>query len=58
VNAIDGIAKEAGEGSYCAIREQQGRYIAALVVGIDPKARWSEQGQAWAALPGFGPPAA
>lgn len=57
VNAIDGIAKEAGKGSYCAIREQQDRYIAALVVGIDPKARWSEQGQGMGGPPpGFGPP--
>ena len=44
LNSIDGIAAEAGEGAYAAIREQKDRYIAALVVGIDPAARWSEGG--------------
>jgi len=45
VNSIDGIAAQAGEGSYCAIREQKDRYSAALVVGIDPAAEWKEQNQ-------------
>ncbi|TPE61837.1 intradiol ring-cleavage dioxygenase [Sandaracinobacter neustonicus] len=44
LNSIDGIAAEAGEGAYAAIREQKDRYIAALVVGIDPAARWTEGG--------------
>lgn len=43
-NVHDGIAEEAGEGAYCAIREQRDRYSAALVVGIDPKSRWRESG--------------
>lgn len=45
VNTIDGIAEQAGEGAYCAIREQKDRYVAALVVGIDPNAQWRESGQ-------------
>ncbi|MBK1881402.1 intradiol ring-cleavage dioxygenase [Luteolibacter pohnpeiensis] len=45
LNSLDGIATQAGEGSYCSIREQKDRYIAALVVGIDPKAEWKEGGQ-------------
>ena len=45
LNRIDDIATQAGQGAYCAIREQADRYIAALVVGIDPAARWQEGGQ-------------
>ena len=45
VNAIDGIAEQAGEGAYAAIREQKDRYVAALVVGVDPDAEWTESGQ-------------
>ncbi|MGE4324361.1 MAG: intradiol ring-cleavage dioxygenase [Sphingobium sp.] len=45
VNGVDGIAGQAGQGAYCAIREQKTRYVAALVVGIDPKAEWHEGGQ-------------
>ncbi len=52
VNSIDGIAAQAGEGSYCSIREQKDRYIAALVVGVDPEAQWTEQNQG---MNGFGP---
>ena len=51
VNRIDGIASTAGEGAYCAIREQQDRYIAALVVGVDPAAEWTESGQGMAGGP-------
>lgn len=36
MNGNDWIAQEAGEGAFAAIREQQARYDAALVVGIDP----------------------
>ena len=39
VNASDGIARQAGETAYAAIREQPGFYDAALVVGIAPEAR-------------------
>ncbi|MDF3362730.1 intradiol ring-cleavage dioxygenase [Sulfitobacter sp. Ks41] len=45
LNGTDGIATQAGEGAYAAIREQKDRYIAALVVGVDPDAEWSEGGQ-------------
>ncbi|WP_273691307.1 intradiol ring-cleavage dioxygenase [Ketogulonicigenium vulgare] len=55
VNKGDGIAAEAGEGAYCAIREQADRYIAALVVGIDPDATWTEGGQGMGG-PGRGGP--
>jgi protocatechuate 3,4-dioxygenase beta subunit len=44
VNINDGIAQQAGEGSYAAVREQTRGYDAALVVGIDPKARSMNQG--------------
>jgi protocatechuate 3,4-dioxygenase beta subunit len=44
VNINDGIAQQAGEGSYAAVREQAGGYDAALVVGIDPKTRSVQQG--------------
>lgn len=37
MNGNDGIAQQAGEGAFAAIREQQARYDAALVVGIDPQ---------------------
>ncbi len=47
VNINDGIAQQAGEGSYAAVREQTEGYDAALVVIIDPEARsvgWSGPG--------------
>ncbi|WP_020558911.1 intradiol ring-cleavage dioxygenase [Thiofilum flexile] len=44
ININDGIAKEAGEGSYAAVREQTDGYDAALVVGIDPEARSVQRG--------------
>lgn len=56
LNAIDGIAGQAGEGAYCAIREQPDRYIAALVVGIDPAGEWHEAGQGMAGGPPPGGP--
>jgi len=37
LNRSDGSAQQAGEGAFAAIREQQARYDAALVVGIDPQ---------------------
>lgn len=45
VNSVDGIAAQAGEGAFAAIREQKDRYVAALVVGVDPEAEWDEAGQ-------------
>ncbi|WP_353473036.1 intradiol ring-cleavage dioxygenase [Salipiger sp. H15] len=44
MNGNDGIAKQAGEGAYAAIREQYDFYDAALVVGIDPSATSAEGG--------------
>jgi len=44
VNINDGIARQAGESSCAAVREQAGGYDAALVVGIDPEARSSQRG--------------
>lgn len=38
VNANDWIAQELGDGGYAAIREQADRYVAQLVVGVDPAA--------------------
>lgn len=38
VNANDGIAKQAGDGAFAAIREQTDRYTAQLVVGVDATA--------------------
>ena len=38
VNASDGIARQAGDGAYAAIREQASRYDAALVVGVSADA--------------------
>lgn len=46
LNSMDSIAAQAGEGAYCAIREQQDRYSAALVIGIDPTAAWSNRNKA------------
>lgn len=42
MNGNDGIAQQAGEGAFAAIREQKARYDAALVVGIDPQAESTE----------------
>ena len=56
VNSIDDIAAQAGQGAYCAIREQKDRYVAALVVGIDPDAEWHESGQGMAGGPPPGGP--
>jgi protocatechuate 3,4-dioxygenase beta subunit len=56
VNVADDIAAQAGEGAYCAIREQKDRYIAALVVGVDPTAEWAERGQGMRGPPPPGPP--
>ncbi len=44
ININDSIARQAGERSYAAVREQAGGYDAALVVGIDPRARSMQQG--------------
>lgn len=38
VNSNDGIAEEAGEGAYAAVREAGDRHVATLVVGVDPEA--------------------
>jgi protocatechuate 3,4-dioxygenase beta subunit len=45
INSVDDIAAAAGEGAYCAIREAKERYVAALVVDVDPAAEWTERGQ-------------
>ncbi|MBO0661807.1 intradiol ring-cleavage dioxygenase [Jiella sp. MQZ9-1] len=39
LNASDGIAREAGAASHAAITEQGTRYLAALIVGVDPAAK-------------------
>ncbi len=44
VNINDGIAQQAGESSYAAVREQADGYDAALVVGIDPGGRSAQRG--------------
>ncbi|EPX86539.1 Protocatechuate 3,4-dioxygenase beta subunit [Rubellimicrobium thermophilum DSM 16684] len=44
VNAGDRIAAQAGEGAYAALREAGDRYVASLVVGIDPAARSADSG--------------
>lgn len=38
VNANDHIAEVAGEGAYAAVREAPDRYVATLVIGVDPTA--------------------
>ena len=38
VNANDHIAEDAGEGAYAAVREASDRYVATLVIGVDPTA--------------------
>ena len=38
VNANDHIAEDAGEGAYAAVREAPDRYVATLVIGVDPTA--------------------
>ena len=38
VNGTDGIAAQAGDGAYAAVREATGRYVASLVIGVDPTA--------------------
>ncbi|MGH1367683.1 MAG: intradiol ring-cleavage dioxygenase [Maritimibacter sp.] len=38
VNSNDGIAQQAGDGAFAAIREQSDRYVAQLVVGVDETA--------------------
>ncbi|MFT3992070.1 MAG: intradiol ring-cleavage dioxygenase [Luteolibacter sp.] len=55
LNSVDGIAAQAGEGAYASIREQKDRYIAALVVCVDPNATSSEKGKG---MPGGKPPGA
>jgi len=42
VNATDDILQQAGDGAYAAIREQSDRYLAELVVGVDPTATSTE----------------
>jgi hypothetical protein len=44
VDINDGIAQQAGEGSYAAIHKETKNYNAALAIGIDPKARSVQQG--------------
>lgn len=55
VNANDGIAAEAGEGAYAALREAPGRYVATLVVGVAPSAT-SASGTGGDGRPGNPPP--
>lgn len=55
-NSTDGIAAQAGEGAYCAIREQRDRYVAALVVGLDPKSEWREADRGMGGPPPGPPP--
>lgn len=38
INASDGIAQQAGDGAYAALREQSEGYVAQLVVGVNPDA--------------------
>ena len=38
VNSSDGIAAQAGESAYAAVREASDRYVATLVIGVDPEA--------------------
>jgi hypothetical protein len=38
MNADDWMAAQAGEGAYAAVREAPGRYVATLVIGVDPTA--------------------
>ena len=38
VNGNDNIAAQAGEGAYAAVREAPDRYVATLVIGVDPTA--------------------
>ena len=38
VNSNDWIAEEAGEGAYAAVGEAGNRYVATLVIGVDPTA--------------------
>ncbi len=38
LNVNDGIAQQAGEGAYAAIRERADMYSAGIVVGVDPNA--------------------
>ena len=38
LNRTDFIARAAGNGAFAGIREESGRYLAALVVGVDPAA--------------------
>lgn len=35
VNSNDGIAAEAGEGAYAALRDASDRYVATLVIGVN-----------------------
>ncbi len=44
INARDGIARQAGEGSYAAVREQEKGYEAELVIGVDPAAESRDVG--------------
>ena len=38
VNSSDGIAAQAGESAYAAVREATDRYVATLVIGVNPEA--------------------
>ncbi|MGH1452191.1 MAG: hypothetical protein ACRBBV_03395 [Paracoccaceae bacterium] len=39
MNGNDGIAKQAGDGAFAAVRETTTRYEADLVVGVNPNAQ-------------------
>lgn len=57
VNANDWIAEEAGEGAYAAVRGAGGRYVATLVVGVDPEAvSQAADGPGTDGAPGTPPP--
>ncbi|HMR32374.1 MAG TPA: intradiol ring-cleavage dioxygenase [Geminicoccaceae bacterium] len=59
-NSTDFIAGAGGEGAFAAVREESGRYLASLVVGVDPTAKAMSgdrpPGGPGGPPPGAGPP--
>lgn len=57
VNATDHLVKDSGSdhASFCSVKEETGRYLASLIVGVDRDAKVSASGRPMGPPPG-GPP--
>lgn len=56
LNSTDGIAAQATRASFAYIKELADRYLAAMIIGVDPNAKSSDTGMPGGPPPGGPPP--